>query len=204
LSGNGTIKYISAVTDALGNDHVYVLDSPQMGRYVNTLWEHIPAGWRQDSSGQFSSISAGLNSAGQAVVYGILTNGQLWEQNPAFGPIGLDSGWHELSGSNGLTDANVKPILFLSVQAAGPDKVFGIAQDQNTWEQTQTGNVATNIELTHGLLAAQLSATETPSSVDEVFETLIDSSFWEYSSAFPGNHYKELLTGGVAASSTPE
>ncbi len=90
LSGAGTIQYISAVTDAAGNDHVYAIVTPQVGaQYAYTLWEHIPAGWRQDSSGQFSSISAGLNSAGQAVVYGILTNGQLWEQNPAFGPIGV-------------------------------------------------------------------------------------------------------------------
>jgi hypothetical protein len=205
LSGNGTIKYISAVTDAVGNDHVYAIVTAQVGaKYANTLWEHIPAGWRQDSSGAFSSVSAGLNSAGQAVVYGILTNSQLWEQNPAFGPIGLDSGFQELSGASGLTDANGKPILFNSVQAAGPDKVFGIAQDQNTWEHTLTNNVATNTELTHGMLASQLSATETQSGIDEVFETLIDSSFWEYSSAFPGNHFKELLTSGVAASSTPE
>jgi hypothetical protein len=117
----------------------------------------------------------------------------LWEQNPAFGTIGLDSGFHELSGPGGLP-------LFLSVQAGGADKVFGIAQDQNTWEHTPT----TNTELTHGLLASQISATETPSGIDEVFETLIDSSFWEYSTAFPGNHFKELLTGGVAASSTPQ
>ncbi len=205
LSGAGTVQYISAVTDAAGNDHVYVIDTPQVGaKYAYTLWEHIPAGWRQDSSGQFSSISAGLNSAGQAVVYGILTNGQLWEQNPAFGPIGLDSGFHELSGMNGLVDANGKPLLFNSVQAAGPDKVFGIARDQNTWEHALSNNLATNTELTHGLLASQLSATQTQSGIDEVFETLIDGSFWEYSSAFPGNHFKELLTGGVAAGSTPE
>jgi Peptidase family M23/SdrD B-like domain len=205
LSGNGTIKYISAITDASGNDHVYVIDTPQVGaKYAYTLWEHIPAGWRQDSSGQFSSVSAGLNSAGQAVVYAILTNGQLWEQNPAFGPIGLDSSaWHELSGANGLTDANGMPILFNSVQAAGADKVFGIAKDQNTWEHTLTNNVATNTQLTHGLLAAQLSATETPSGIDEVFETLIDGSFWEYSSAFPGNHFMEVLSSGAVASSTP-
>jgi hypothetical protein len=53
------------------------------------------------------------------------------------------------------------------------------------------------------LLAQALSATETASGVDDVFETLIDSSFWEYSTAFPGNHFMELLTGGVATSSTP-
>jgi hypothetical protein len=136
-------------------------------------------------------VSAGLNSAGQAVVYGILTNGQLWEQDPAFGPIGLDSAFHELSGPGGLP-------LFLGVQAADPDEVFGVAQDQNTWEHIPTANT----ELTHGLLASQLSATETASGVDDVFETLIDGSFWEYSTAFPGNHFMELLTGGVAASST--
>jgi hypothetical protein len=149
LSGNGTIKYISAITDAAGNDHVYVIVTRQVGPlYTNTLWEHIPTGWRQDSSGAFSSVSAGLNSAGQAVAYAILTNGSLWEQNPAFGTIGLDLGWNELSGVNNL------PMSFRSVQAAGPDEVFGIAQDQNTWEHTPTANT----ELTHGLLASQLRA----------------------------------------------
>ena len=33
---------------------------------------------------------------------------------------------------------------------------------------------------------------------------LIDGSFWEYSLALPGNHFKDLITGGVASSSTPE
>jgi len=204
LSPNNTIQYISAVTDAAGNDHVYVIDSIHVTGYAYTLWEHIPAGWRQDSSGQFSSVSAGLNSTGDAVAYGILTNGQLWEQNPAFGSIGLDSGWHELSGADGLVDANGNPILFNSVQAAGPDKVFAIAQDNTIWEHFQTSpTTATTTHLAASILAKQLSATETQAGADEVFITGINDTLYEYSTGFIGNPYQQLLAAGVDANSTP-
>jgi len=199
LSPNNTIQSISAVTDSSGNDHVYVIDSIHVTGYAYTLWEHIPAGWRQDSSGQFSSVSAGLNSTGDAVAYGILTNGQLWEQNPAFGPIGLDSGWHELSGMNGL------PMSFLSVQAAGPDKVFAIAQDNTIWEHFQTSpTTAMNTHLAASIKASQISATETQAGADEVFITGINDTLYEYSTGFMGDPYRQLLAGGVAANSTPE
>ena len=35
------------------------------------------------STGSFQQVSAGLNGAGQAVAYGVLTDNSLWEYNPA-------------------------------------------------------------------------------------------------------------------------
>jgi hypothetical protein len=189
LSPAGTIKYISAVTDAAGNDNVYAIVTAD-----NSLWLHTPQSWLHLSTGTFSQVSAGLNTAGQAVVYGVLADGELWEQNPAFGPVGLNTGFVQLSGQNGLAPT------FRSVQAGGPDHMFGIASDGTVWQHTPTTN--THVSLT--LQARQLSATETQSGTDEVFMTLIDGSFWEYSLALPASHFKELLTGGVASSSTPE
>ncbi len=195
LSSNNTIQYISAVTDAAGDSHLYVIDSVHVTGYAFTLWEHSSVGWRQDSSGQFSSVSAGLNSAGQAVVYGIVTNGTLWEQNPAFGPIGLDRGWQELSGSNGM------PMVFTSAQAGGPDKVFAIAQDSTIWEHTPTANT----HFSPLIKAMEISATETPSGADEVFSTRINDTLYAYSSAFTGSFpYEQILAGGVASNATPE
>jgi Putative Ig domain len=193
LSPAGTIKYISAITDSGGVDNVYAITTSG-----NNLWQHTSTrGWQQNSTGSFQQVSAGLNSAGQADVYAVLTNSQLWEQNAAFGPIGLDSGWRQLSGLGGL------PPSFRSVTAGGADKAFGIAMDQTIWEHTQTP--LANMQLSSGLLAAQLSATQTPMGVDEVFATLIDGSFWEYSTALPGNHFKNLLgSGTTVSSSTPQ
>ncbi len=96
----------------------------------------------EDSPGQFSSVSAGLNAAGQAVAYAIVTNKTLWELNPAFlAPgqvIGNNQGWAELSGTTlgGVT----LPMSFLSVQAAGPDQVYAIAQDNTIWQHLPTVN----------------------------------------------------------------
>ncbi len=191
LSPAGTILSISAVTDVSGNEWCYAIVATG-----HNLWLHgpaFPSGWQEISNGSFQQISAGLNSAGQEIVYGVLTNEQLWEQNPAFGPIGLNTGLEQLSGMNGL------PASFLSVQAGGPDKVFGIAADRTVWEHSPGGNV----QLSPILLATQLSATETPAGADEVFMTLIDGEFWEYSTALPG-HFARLLASGAASSSTPE
>ena len=74
-----------------------------------------------------------MNSAGQAVSYNVLTNGNLWEQNPAFGSLGLNLGFRQLSGINGL------PSVFQSVQAGGPDQVFGVASDGTVWENNPSG-----------------------------------------------------------------
>ncbi len=193
LSAAGSIQSISAVTDGAGNDVVYAIVVSG-----NNLYEHSPAfagdGWRQLSTGSFAQVSAGLNAAGDAVSYSVLTNGQLWEQNPAFGPAGVDMQFHQLSGMNGL------PPLFTSVTAGGPDKAFGIASDGTIWEQSPAGAK----QLSATFIATQLSATQTQQGVDEVFMTLIDGSFWEYSTAFPSaSPFKELFPSGAASSSTP-
>ena len=90
LSGPGTILSISAVTDAFGNDDVFAVTA-----FGHQLWEHSPAGWAQVSAGSFQQASAGLNTDGQAEVFGVLTDNELWENNPEFG----GSGWKQLSGA---------------------------------------------------------------------------------------------------------
>ena len=190
LSPAGTIQSISAVTDKSGEEWCYAIVTTG-----NNLWLHgpaFPSGWQQLSNGSFQQVSAGLNSSGQAVSYSVLTGGQVWEQNPAFGAPGLNSGFRQLSAIGGL------PSTFQSVQAAGPDAMFGIAADGTVWEHSPSGNQ----QISPILLASQLSATATPSGTDEVFMTLIDSSFWEYSPTLPGD-FLELLDGGAASSSTP-
>ena len=201
LSPAGTIQSISAVTDFKGNEWCYAIVTGAAGaQYQNTLWLHgpaFPAGWVQISSGTFQQVSAGLNSSGQALMYGVLTNGQLWEQNPAFGPVAPDMGLHLLSGVNGL------PATFLSVQAGGPDKVFGVAADHSIWEHGPAGN----FKLSSTAQAVQLSATQDPSGTDHVFATMADGSFWEWTSGPTPPRtdvgWTELLASGAASSSTP-
>ena len=130
-------------------------------------------------------------STGQAVVYGVLGDGSVWDQNPAFGTVGLDAGWQELSGTGGA------PASFLSVTAGAPDKVFGVAEDQTLWEHSDSGWV----QLSIGSFA-NLSARQTASGADEVFGTLTDGSLWEFSNGDgSGPMWQELLSGGVASSS---
>ena len=191
LSGPGTIQSISAVTDSSGNQWCYAIVTTS-----NNLWLHspaLPSGWQELSPGSFQQVSAGLNSSGQPVSYSVLTGGQLWEQDPAFGPVGYNTGFVQLSG------VGILPPTFQSVQAAGPDQVFGIAADGTIWGHTPNGNA----QLSPIFEASQLSATETPEGIDDVFATLIDGSFWEYNS-FSSGAWTELLASGAASSSTPE
>jgi uncharacterized delta-60 repeat protein len=121
------VQYVSAVHTAQGEE-AFVIAADA------TLWGYTPAGgWQQLSTGSFQQVSARLNGAGQAVVYGVLGDGSVWEQDPAFGTVGLDSGWRELSGAGGA------PASFLSVAAGGPDKVFGVAADRTLWEHSASG-----------------------------------------------------------------
>jgi hypothetical protein len=198
LSPGGTILSASAVTDGAGNEWCYAIVTTG-----NNLWLHgpaFPSGWQQLSTGSFQQVSAGLNASEQALMYGVLTSGQLYEQSPAFGPVGLNTGFHLLSG-NGSPNM---PNSFLSVQAGGPDVMFGIAADKTVWEHTGT---STNTHISSTFLATQLSATQTKADGDDVFMTLQDGELWEYSlSLIPslGTPFKQLLAGGVASSYTPE
>ncbi len=199
LSTAGSIQSVSAVTDVTGSEWCYAI--VQTPGFAGTLWLHgpaFPSGWQELSSGSFQQISAGLNSSGQEIVYGVLSNSQLWEQDQAFGPLGLNSGFEQLSGMG----SPALPTSFLSVQAGGPDKVFGIAADRTIWEHSPSGNM----QLSPIYQVEQLSATQTLSGADEVFMALTDGNFVEYSSALP-NHFVQLFLphgASAASSSTPE
>ena len=107
LSPAGTIAAVSAVTDASGGTDVYAITTAG-----HTLWEHTSAGWAEISAGYFQQISAATNSAGNAVVFGILGAGagpnanSLWEDS-SLNPGGwamLSPGGTILSISAGLND----------------------------------------------------------------------------------------------------
>ncbi len=182
------VQYVSAVHTSQGAV-AFAIDSTS-----NALFEYMtPGGWREVSTGSFQQVSAGLNSSGQAVVYGVLSDGSIWEQNPAFGTVGLNTGWEKLSGTGGAPDS------FLSAAAGGPDKVFAVAADHTLWEHSTSGWV----QLSIGSFA-NISARQTSSGVDEVFGTLTDGSLWEYSDGGgSGPMWQELLSSGVASSSAP-
>ena len=107
LSPAGTIAAVSAVTDASGGTDVYAITTAG-----HTLWEHTSAGWAEISAGYFQQISAATNSAGNAVVFGILGAGagpyanSLWEDS-SLNPGGwamLSPGGTIRSISAGLND----------------------------------------------------------------------------------------------------
>ncbi len=212
---SGSISQVSAVGTPAG-EVAYVIISQTVGNTGNanpfalTLWRYDAAnnpkgtvdhGFAQESSGSFSSISTGLTSGGsQAALYAVLTNNQLWEQNPNFGPVSKDSGFLMLSGSNGL------PTSFLSVAAEthAVDKAFAVASDRTIYEVTLGGS-------SHLLLpagspgVAEISASETPVGTDELFAVLTDGELWEFqggTGASPAG-FTQLLTGGAAATSAP-
>ncbi len=181
LSGPGTIQSISAVTDNAGNKWCYAIVTAD-----DSLWLHGPAdvaaAWQEISNGRFTQVSAGLNSAGHAVAYGVVADESLWEYNPDAG------GWRNVAQSGAV----------LSVAAGGPDTAFAVLAQGGVAEYKPT-----SATLVTPAIATQLSATQTPAGSDEVFMTLADSSFWEFSSA-AGGSFTDLLMSGAAASSTPE
>ncbi len=194
LSPSGTIASVSAVTDLSGNPTVYAVVTGS-----GNVWEHSPAlpgnGWTQLSTGSFQQVSAGLNGAGQAVVYSVVKGGSLWEQNPAVG-IGLNAGWTQLSGTAGA------PAAFLSAAAGRPNEVFGIAADHTLWEHTAAGFQ----QISTGSFA-RISPSETAAQ-DLAFAALTDGEFWEYDAGLPpGNPWTQVMANGqpvtgVASSST--
>ena len=165
LTSSGSIAQVSTVGTNPG-EVAYVIISSTVGNtgipnpFAGTLWRFDAAndptythdlGFAQESSGTFTNISTGINATGSAVLYGVLTNSQLWEQSPDFGPISKDSGFMMLSG----TGSPALPAAFLSVaaEAHGPNTVYGIASDHTVWEHTAAGN--THISAT--LLASQIA-----------------------------------------------
>ena len=126
LSPAGTIAAVSAVTDASHGTDVYAIATAG-----HTLWEHTSAGWAEISAGYFQQISAATNSAGNAVVFGILGAGagpyanSLWEDS-SLNP----GGWAMLSPGGTI----------LSISAGLNDDVYVVAVAGDTlWEHTLAG-----------------------------------------------------------------
>jgi hypothetical protein len=168
LSGPGTILSVSAVLDGSGNTDVYAVTSLYGTPNENQLWLHTAAGWSQLSSGEFLQVSAATNATGQNIVFGVLKDHSLWEQNLTFGPIGLDSGWRNLSPAGTI----------LSVSAVtdglGNDVVYAITVDSHLWEHTPAGWAY----LSAGLFQ-QISAGRNGAGQAVVFGVLTDHSLWE-------------------------
>jgi uncharacterized delta-60 repeat protein len=204
----GGVQYVSAIHTAQGEvAYVIASNGNRLFEYAKT----IPGDWQEVSSGSFQQVSAGLNGAGQAVVYGVLSDGSLWEQDPAFGPVGKNSGWKNITGIPsvivvpGIAAATLPtfnnpfgPTSFLSA-AGGPDKVFAVAAGHSLWEYSNTSGWQ---ELS-GRSFTNTSARQTAAGADEVFATMTDGSLWEYSTGGAGPAFQELLPSGVASSSAP-
>ncbi|HVS36831.1 MAG TPA: RHS repeat-associated core domain-containing protein [Gemmataceae bacterium] len=181
LSPAGTIAAVSAVTDASGGTDVYVITTAG-----HTLWEHTSAGWSEISGGYFGQISAATNSAGNAVVFGILGTGaggyanSLWEDS-SLNP----GGWAMLSP--GGTILSISAVT----DSSGGDDVFAVTADTHLWEHTPSGwtmlSVGSFQQISAGLNAAGQAV---------VYGVLTDNSLWEYNPAFAGS-WQNLSPSGT-------
>ena len=180
LSPGGTILSVSA-TSTVSGETAFAISS-----WGDTLWQYKTTGlpsWTQLSTGSFTQISAGLNSSGQAVVYGIVQGGSLWEQNPANG-TGLNRGWTLLSPTGTI----------LSLSAGAADRVVAIAAGNTLWMHSDAGWT----ELSHGSFG-DVSASPTATN-DDLFATLTDGDLWEYTD---GSAWRWLLQGDDGLASAP-
>ncbi len=142
---SGHFVSISATMDVTGTAGPVVFGVLANGN----LWEHdlnfdptLSAGandvhWREISSGDFTAVSATQDltgpNQGTPAVFGVLTNGNLWEHDLNFDPASsagaTDVHWREISSGH-----------FVSISAttdatgtAGP-AVFGVLTNGNLWE----------------------------------------------------------------------
>ena len=126
LSPAGTIAAVSAVTDASGGTDVYAITTAG-----NTLWERTSAGWAEISAGHFQQISAATNSAGNAVVFGILGAGAGPNANSLWDDSSLNpGGWAMLSPGGTIR----------SISAGLNDDVYAVTVVGDAlWEHTPAG-----------------------------------------------------------------
>jgi hypothetical protein len=186
LSPAGTILSASAATDSSAGFPQEVIYAITVGG-PNNLWSHNASGWTLLSTGSFQQISAGQNSAGQTILFGVLTDDSLWEFNPAF--------------NIGLNLLNLSPAgTILSASAGAADQVFAITSDHHLWTHTLAG-----WDLLSLGTFETISGSATPAAgVGEAFGVLSDGSLWEYNPAFGGTDFMEILTSGVAGASAPQ
>ncbi len=115
---------------------------------------------------------------GNAVVYGVLTDGSLWEHGPA---AGVNVGWALLSPANTI----------LAVAAAGKGQAFALANNHNLWQHTALG-----WSLTSTGSFSSLSGEQTANGAGMALGVLTNGSEWEY-----GTSWTEITTSGAASSS---
>ena len=184
LSPAGTILADSAETDVRGNI-VYAITSD------THLWKHRSSGWTMLSAGSFQSISAAANSSGQAVIFGVLADNSLWENNPAFG----GDGWRNLSPAQTVLSISAITDMSNPTTTNPREVVFAITADHNLWEHTPAGwsllSAGNFLSVSAGLNAA---------SQAEVFGVLADNSLWEHNPASPGDGWSNLSQAGTILS----
>jgi PKD repeat protein len=189
LSPAGTIVSTSTVTDGNGQTDVFAVASDR------SLWEYGAAGWRNLSTGYFGQISAAVNAAGDAVVFGVLGDhssapNSLWQFDPKGG------GWTELSPSH--TVLSVSAVA----DSAGNDVAYAVTSDHNLWEHGPAG---------WSLLSAgsfqQVSAGVNAAGQSVVYAVLTNRSLWENDQASGGNGWRNLSPAGTilaAAAAGPD
>ena len=128
---------------------------------------------------RFQSVSAGLNGAGQAVVYGVLTDDSLWEYNPAF----AGDHWQNLSPAGTILRRRAGGVGPGVRDHGGPSPVAALAA--SGWSLTSAGSFAS-------------ISGEDNGGAGEVFGVLADASLWEYSAG-----WAELDAGVLAALRRP-
>jgi hypothetical protein len=170
ISPAGTILAASAAVDGSGFEHVFAIVKGFDAATAGNLWEYTSgptAGWAPRSVGHFQSISAATNAAGNAVVFGILSNGNLWEYSSLFSP---NTGFFgQLSNGS-----------FLSISAVtdskGNDVVFAITADTNLWQHSPS-ILGGWVQLSNGSFTA-ISAGVDGAGQAEVFGILAGGSLW--------------------------
>jgi hypothetical protein len=115
-------------------------------------------------------------------------------EQPGAGASNLQDNWQKLSPAGAGS-----PSVVLNAVAGGRDEVFALDGSTTLWQHTAAGWAQINA----GVVLVQLSATQDASGVDQVFGTLSDGALVEYSPLLPGNHFRQLLSGGVISTSTP-
>jgi hypothetical protein len=211
-SQTGLWSSITAVAGADGNPALFAVS-----RTDGSLWEHslvfgdttssgatateatIDTNWRQISNGAFSEISAtvatttgadGSPDGVNAVVFGIVSNGSLWEHNIGFGDknvqgavteAGLNLNWREISSGQFSHIAAAAPFLPTRTQNSGETGVptnpltllptspivFGVIQGSGAlWEHNANLTAGQTGAATDGTTDANWSQISTGNFID--------------------------------------
>ncbi len=177
ISPAGSIRAVVATMDASFNNDIFAIS--ELPGYAGTLWEYSDAsGWKEISSGSFAQISATTNASGQAVVFGVLADGSLWEQNPA--GAALNAAWTQLSPAGTIQSVSAVTDSTGAVVAVAISNLPGYAG--TVWEHTD----ASGWQYESSGSFTQVSADLNASGQAIIFGMLSDGSLWEQDPAGAG------------------